>query len=161
MPAGRRLNKAPINIVSNPAVSDPTVRNGLSCIGCHTEGMKKFEDQVRTVVEKNPNPPFSKARALNLYVDKATMDAVVDEDTDRYRQTLEATGDVFGGIEPVQRFHEAFQGPVRCGARCRCCRFRDRDLLGKDTPEYKSTKSGTPRAGDWDHETGYMDIKIW
>ena len=110
--SGRRLNKAPINIVSNPAVSDPTVRNGLSCIGCHTEGMKKFEDQVRTVVEKNPNPPFSKARALNLYVDKATMDAVVDEDTDRYRQILEATGDVFGGIEPVQRFHEAFQGPV-------------------------------------------------
>ena len=109
---GRRLDKAPIDIVSNPAASDPTVRNGLSCIGCHTEGMKKFEDQVRIVVEKNPNPPFSKARALNLYVDKATMDAVVDEDTDRYRQALEATGGVFGGIEPVQRFHEAFQGPV-------------------------------------------------
>ena len=109
---GRRLDSAPIDIVSNPAASDPTVRNGLSCIGCHTEGMKKFEDQVRTVVEKNPNPPFNKARALNLYVDKATMDAFVDEDTDRYRQALETTGDVFGGIEPVQRFHEAFQRPL-------------------------------------------------
>ena len=30
--------QAPISIVSNPAASDPTVRNGLSCIGCHTEG---------------------------------------------------------------------------------------------------------------------------
>ena len=109
---GNRLNAAPIDIVRNPAASDPTVRNGLSCIGCHTEGMKRFEDQVRGVVEQNANPPFDKARALRLYAEKATMDAFIDEDTDRYRQALEASGDVFGGIEPVQRFHEAFQGPL-------------------------------------------------
>ena len=109
---GRRLDEAPINIVSNPAASDPTVRNGLSCIGCHTEGMKDFEDQVRGVVQKNPNPPFNKDRALQLYTDKATMAGLVAEDTDRYKQALKATGDVFGGIEPVQRFHEAFQRPV-------------------------------------------------
>ena len=109
---GRRLDAAPINIVSNPAASDPTVRNGLSCIGCHTEGMKTFKDQVRAVVRQNANLPFNKARALSLYVDKATMDAFVDEDTNRYRQALEATGGVFGGIEPVQRFHEAFQRPL-------------------------------------------------
>ena len=109
---GRRLDEAPIQIVSNPAASDPTVRNGLSCIGCHTEGMKTFEDQVRDVVEKNPNPPFNKDRALRLYVEQETMDGLVDEDTDRYRQALEAAGGVFGGIEPIQRFHEAFQGPV-------------------------------------------------
>ena len=109
---GRQLDEAPIRIVRNPAASDPTVRNGLSCIGCHTEGMKKFEDQVRAVVEQNPNPPFDRDRALRLYTDRATMQARIDEDTDRYRQALEEAGDVFGGIEPVQRFHEAFQGPV-------------------------------------------------
>ena len=109
---GRRLDEAPINIVSNPAASDPTVRNGLSCIGCHTEGMKDFEDQVRNVVQKNPNPPFNKDRALQLYTDKATMAGLVAEDTDRYKHALKATGDVFGGIEPVHRFHEAFQRPV-------------------------------------------------
>ena len=109
---GRRLNEAPIQIVSNPAASDPTVRNGLSCIGCHTEGMKTFEDEVRGVVEKNPDPPFNKDRALRLYVERETMDGLVDEDTDLYRQALEAAGGVFGGIEPIQRFHEAFQGPV-------------------------------------------------
>ena len=109
---GRRLDAAPIDIVSNPAASDPTVRNGLSCIGCHTEGMKEFEDQVRGVVQKNPNPPFNKNRALQLYTDKATMAGLVAEDTDRYKQALEATGDVFGGIEPIQRFYEAFQRPI-------------------------------------------------
>ena len=109
---GNRLDAAPIRIVSNPAASDPTVRNGLSCIGCHTEGMKTFEDQVRGVVEQNANPPFDKARALRLYAEKVTMDVFIDEDTDRYRQALEAAGDVFGGIEPIQRLYEAFQGPV-------------------------------------------------
>ena len=109
---GNRLDAAPISIVSNPAASDPTVRNGLSCIGCHTEGMKDFGDQVRTVVEQNPNPPFNKDRALRLYTDQATMDALVKEDTQRYREALEAADGVFGGIEPIQRFHEAFQGPV-------------------------------------------------
>ena len=109
---GNRLNEAPTEIVQNPATSDSTVRNGLSCIGCHTEGMKTFEDQVRGVAEQSEDPPFNKDKVLRLYVEKTVMDALIEEDTDRYRVALEATGDVFGGIEPVQRFHEAFQAPL-------------------------------------------------
>ncbi|MDE0483269.1 MAG: leucine-rich repeat domain-containing protein [Candidatus Poribacteria bacterium] len=109
---GNRLDVAPTDIVSNPAVSDPAVRNGLSCIGCHTEGMKTFEDEVRAVVEQADNPPFNKDRALNLYVERAVMADLVAEDTQRYRTALEAAGGVFGGIEPIQRFHEAFQGQL-------------------------------------------------
>ena len=110
--SGFRLDEAPINIVSNPAASDPTVRNGLSCFGCHTEGMKTFEDQVRSVIESNANPSYNKAHALRLYVEKSTMDARVEVDMNRYRAALEATGGLFGGVEPISRFHEAFQGPV-------------------------------------------------
>ncbi len=109
---GTRLDEAPTNIVSNPAVSDPTVRNGLSCIGCHTEGMKTFEDEVRAVVEQVDNPPFNKEQVLAIYVKKMEMDALITQDTQRYREALEATGGVFGGIEPIQRFHEVFQGPL-------------------------------------------------
>ena len=109
---GIRLDAAPISIVRNPAASDPTVRNGLSCIGCHTEGMKTFEDEVRAAVEKATNPPYDKVKALDLYVEKTVMDDLVAEDTERFRTALEKTGGVFGGIEPVQRFHEAFQGPL-------------------------------------------------
>ena len=110
--SGFRLDEAPINIVSNPAASDPTVRNGLSCIGCHTEGMKTLEDQVRSVIESNTNPPYNKAQALRLYVEKSDMDARVGKDMEKYRVALEATGGVVGGVEPISRFHEAFQGPV-------------------------------------------------
>ncbi len=128
---GNRLDAAPIKIVRNPAASDPTVRNGLSCIGCHTEGMKVFEDEVRDVVEQNANPPFNKERALRLYAEKAEMDEFLEEDTARYRQALEKTGDVFGGIEPVQRFHEAFQRPVAAAHAAAAVGLETADLLQK------------------------------
>ena len=110
--SGFRLDDAPINIVSNPAASDPTVRNGLSCFGCHTEGMKTFEDEVRAVIESNTAPAYDKAQALRLYVEQSKMDALLQEDTDRYKEALEATGGAFDGIEPISRFHEVFQGTV-------------------------------------------------
>ena len=110
--SGLRLNEAPINIVSNPAASDPTVRNGISCLGCHTEGMKTFEDQVRPVIESNTNPPYDRAQALRLYVEKSVMDVFLQEDMERYREALEDTGGEFDGIEPISRFHEVFQGDV-------------------------------------------------
>ena len=109
---GSRLDEAPINIVSNPAASDPTVRNGISCFGCHTEGMKTFEDQVRSVIESKTNPTYDKAQALRLYVEQSEMDALLQQDMEGYKEALEATGGMFDDIEPISRFHEAFQGPV-------------------------------------------------
>ena len=108
---GNRIDEAPIKIVRNLAASDPVVRNGLSCIGCHTKGMQTFTDEVRAVVSRQPDTP-AKAQALRLYVEQSEMDALVAEDIQRYKTALEATGDVFGGIEPVHRFYEAFQGPL-------------------------------------------------
>ena len=110
--SGFRLDEAPINIVSNPAASDPTVRNGLSCMGCHTEGMKTFEDEVRPVIESNTNPAYDKAQALRLYVEQSKMDTLLGEDMERYRVALTKTGGAVDDIEPISRFHEVFQGPV-------------------------------------------------
>ena len=90
--SGLRLDEAPINIVSNPAASDPTVRNGLSCMGCHTEGMKTFEDEVRPVIESNANPTYNKAQALRLYVEQSEMDALLGEDMERYKEALDKDG---------------------------------------------------------------------
>ena len=111
--SGNRINEAPTTIVSNPAASNPAVRNGLSCIGCHTEGMKKFKDEVRAeIMLRLPEGPV-KDQGLRLYVEQSKMDVLVADDTDRYRKALEKTGGVFGGtVEPVHRFYEEFQRPV-------------------------------------------------
>ena len=65
------------------------------------------------MIESNPNPPYNKAQALRLYVEQSVMDDRVSEDMETYRAALAATGErTFGGVEPVSRFHEAYQGPV-------------------------------------------------
>ena len=111
--SGNRIDVAPTDIVSNPQASDPAVRNGISCIGCHTKGMKTFEDEVRSEILQTKNPAYDKDHALQLYVPKAEMDRYVAQDTAQYKKALEATGDVFGGlVEPVHRFYEIFQGPL-------------------------------------------------
>ncbi len=109
---GERLDEAPINIVSDAGARDPVVRNGLSCMGCHTEGMKKFDDQVRSVIVQNPNPPYDKAQALRLYAEKSEMDTLIRKDTERYRRALKESGGVFGGSEPIQQLVKQFEGPL-------------------------------------------------
>ncbi len=110
---GNRIEKAPTDIVSNPAASDPAVRNGLSCIGCHTQGMKTFEDVMRTTIELTENPNYDKTQALRLYVGQNKMDKLLEQDTEKYRQALvEATGQGFEEIEPVHRAHEIFEQPL-------------------------------------------------
>ncbi len=114
--AGNRIDVAPTDIVSNPAASDPAVRNGLSCVGCHTEGMKAVEDEVRSAIERAENPAFDKEQALRLYVPHAEMERYVEQDTERYKIALEATGDTFGGlVEPVHRFHEVYRNALDAG----------------------------------------------
>ena len=111
--SGNRIDEAPPEIVPNPIARDKIVRNGISCIGCHTEGMKTFKDEVRAVIAETANPAYDRDQALRLYVEEAVMDRYVEQDTERYRTALEATGDTFGGIvEPVHRFYEAFQGAL-------------------------------------------------
>ena len=129
--SGFRLDAAPINIVSNPAANDPTVRNGVSCFGCHTEGMKTFEDQVRSVIESNTSPTYDKAQALRLYAEKSEMDALVSEDMERYKDALEKTGGMFGDIEPISRFHEAFQGDVDAAYAAAVVGLETEDFLEK------------------------------
>ena len=109
--SGTRLDTAPVDIVST-GERDPVVRNGISCMGCHTEGIKTFEDQVRPAIVQIPNPIYDKAQALRLYAEKSTMDTLIREDIARYRRALEAAGGVFGGSEPIQQLVKQFEGSL-------------------------------------------------
>ncbi len=129
--SGTRIDVAPTDIVSNPAAKDPAVRNGLSCIGCHTEGMKTFTDQVRSVIQQTANPHYDKDYALLLYVTQDKMDTLIAEDTARYKTALEKTGGVFGGIEPVHRFHEAFQDALEAPDAAAAVGLQTEDFLSQ------------------------------
>ena len=61
------------------------------------------------------------------------MDALVKEDMDRYQVALQATGGTFGDIEPISRFHEAYQDEVDLTYARRGRRVRTPSILREDS----------------------------
>jgi mono/diheme cytochrome c family protein len=100
---GKRLDKAPVAIVSDPRRPDRAVENGVSCMSCHARGLIPKADQVRAHVERNPGA-FSREEAgavAALYPrDKKTAELFA-QDNERFRQAVEKTGNRLTATEPV------------------------------------------------------------
>ncbi len=101
--AGRRVDKAPGDIVSDPRRPDRLVENGLSCLSCHVRGLLPKDDQVRAHVLKNPAVFTADERAaiLALYPQSARMRRLMKEDMERFARALEQAGVPAGGPEPI------------------------------------------------------------
>lgn len=88
---GNRIEVAPTNIVTDKFAEDKAVRNGLSCIRCHENGIKGFVDNVRTAIEASPGSPgFDRRQALRLYAPNDEMQKLIAEDTERFKKAMEA-----------------------------------------------------------------------
>ncbi len=100
---GRRLDKGPIEIVSDPKRPDQRVEAGLSCMSCHARGYLPKFDQVRAHVEKNQNvfAPAAVAAVRALYPGKEQLQRLFDEDNERFLRALKALGVNEADAEPV------------------------------------------------------------
>lgn len=101
---GERIDTGPIDIVNNKEnTNDPVVRNGLTCMSCHAQGMKRFTDSLRAVLVAAPTTQidYDANHALALYRDKATMDAALDEDARRFAEAVRLTGAELATREPI------------------------------------------------------------
>ena len=88
--AGERLDAGPTEIVTDKFAEDKLVRNALSCMRCHDQGIKAFKDSVRPVVEAMPgNMGFSRSEALKLYPKQEELTAHFKADTGRFMSALE------------------------------------------------------------------------
>jgi mono/diheme cytochrome c family protein len=101
--AGRRIDRAPGDIVSDPNRPDRIVETGLSCIGCHARGILPKDDQVRAAVLKNRRAFDADVResVLALYVPAARMRKCVGEDNERFTAALKRLGISPEAAEPV------------------------------------------------------------
>jgi mono/diheme cytochrome c family protein len=100
---GRRVDRAPSAIVSDPRRPDRIVENGLSCMSCHGRGLIPKGDQVRAHVEKNP-AAFNRADVETvkaLYAGEAKVKRLVEEDNQRYLKALAATGAHTAEDDPI------------------------------------------------------------
>jgi hypothetical protein len=115
---GRRIDKAPGEIVADPRRPDQRVEAGLSCMSCHARGFLFKADQLRPHVEKNAQV-FGKrvvAAVRAAHPHKPKFQAQIEEDNLRYLKALEKFGVRDPDQEPVnlvtQRFEMTLDGPA-------------------------------------------------
>lgn len=132
----RRLDgPAPISIVRDLRESSgtPEVVNGLSCINCHSQGMKEFKDAIRL------HPAvFGDARRKveRLYPPQAEMDKLVAADRQRFLSAAEeATGRFLKFGPDAKKDIADFEEPVSA-----LVRFYLQDL----TPDTVTAELGLP-----------------
>ena len=89
---GKRIDKGPTDIVSDPKQLDKTVTNGVSCMSCHYTGVIPKTDEVGAVVRAN-SKAFSNAEdILALYREPKELNAVLDEDAKRFAAAMDKIG---------------------------------------------------------------------
>ncbi|MEO8700749.1 MAG: c-type cytochrome domain-containing protein [Kofleriaceae bacterium] len=87
---GRRIDKAPTTIVSDPRRPDRAVETGVSCIGCHASGIVAKPDQIRAIA--NTFARDDRDRILRLHPGADAMTALYDRDRARFTQALASIG---------------------------------------------------------------------
>lgn len=98
---GEPLSKGPTNIVHDLGHKDLTVTNGISCMGCHDQGMRKAKDDVRASVLSGR--AFSKdvREAVEaLYPPAERMDQIIAADGKRFTDTM-----VRAGLDPTLKLN--------------------------------------------------------
>jgi len=90
---GERLDKGPVSIVRDPSRKDFSVTNGISCMGCHDQGMRKAKDDVRELVLKGRTFPRDVRDAVEgLYPTHEKMDALIEDDGKRFADAMKRAG---------------------------------------------------------------------
>ena len=74
--AAERLDQAPTNIVFNKGGSRAEIRNGLSCMSCHANGMRPLSDDVRATLAGLPED--ERRYATELYPESSVLKKLVE-----------------------------------------------------------------------------------
>lgn len=112
---GKAIDIAPSNVVRDNQ-HDEDITNGLSCIGCHSQGMQQARDEVRDFVEKQFNKfePETRFEVQNLFPAQDNFAGLLLLDGDWFAAAQARTGtpDYIAGEEPVYATFRAFDKDV-------------------------------------------------
>ncbi|KUF09330.1 DUF4384 domain-containing protein [Pseudoponticoccus marisrubri] len=106
---GERLDVGPTQIVRDTDYPDGTgeVVNGISCISCHSKGIRFNDDTVREVALNNLALPAHARQTIDaIYPGQDAVNEVFQEDMDAFLETLTLSGidpdTKAAGLEPVR-----------------------------------------------------------
>ncbi len=114
--AGRRIDKAPTRIVSDPARPDRAVETGVSCMSCHAHGIIQRADEIRAAVAAGASDAGSlaagdRARVLRLHPPADDFAALQAEDIARFDAALAELG-VDQAAEPIALLVARYEAPL-------------------------------------------------
>jgi tetratricopeptide (TPR) repeat protein/mono/diheme cytochrome c family protein len=112
--AGKRIDKGPTAIVSDPRRPDRAVENGLSCMSCHAKGLIEKGDQVRDHVRKNAGA-FAREdvdTVLALYPPRDAFNELLRADARRFQEAVGRTGAPLTATEPVAALALRFEAEL-------------------------------------------------
>lgn len=99
---GGRLEKAPTQIVTDPARPDHAVENGVSCFRCHNQGVVLKQDSIRAFVERNRVLFKEDLNLLDaLYKDRSLFQEGQRKDLNRFLTAITGLGIDIRDPEPV------------------------------------------------------------
>lgn len=113
---GKRLDEAPVGIVTDPKQPDKTVRVGVSCMHCHRQGLLRARDAIRSHVKANLAAYPRAADILSLYREQAESDRLVDAGRRQLEEALAKLGQRQAGRDPIHETARQFESDVDFGA---------------------------------------------
>lgn len=114
---GNRLDKGPTTIVRDPSRKDSAVTNGVSCMGCHDQGMRKARDEIRDIVlGARTLPREIRDKVEALHPPHSRMDAQIDADGRRFGEAMLRAGLEpalkLNGVEPINALAKRYEDDV-------------------------------------------------
>lgn len=98
---GEELATGPTQIVRDPSRRDLAVTNGISCFGCHDQGIRKAKDDVRgQVLSDREFPKAVRDTVEQLYPTPEKLDARLEDDARRFRSAMGRAG-----LDPSLKVH--------------------------------------------------------
>ncbi|MDQ8732581.1 DUF4384 domain-containing protein [Bradyrhizobium sp. LHD-71] len=118
---GGRLDKAPTAMVRDPSRKDFAVTNGVSCMGCHDQGLRRARDEVRDVVLGSKTLPRDiRDKVEALHPPQMRMDALIAADMKRFTEAMLAAGLdpalKLNGVEPINALAKRYEHDIDLAA---------------------------------------------
>jgi hypothetical protein len=115
---GEPLDKGPTTIVRDLTRKDLAVTNGVSCMGCHDQGMRKAKDDIReNVLAAGKSFPKDVREAVEaLYPAREKMDRLIEEDAKRFADAMARAGLdptlKLNGVEMINALSKRYEDDV-------------------------------------------------
>ncbi len=112
---GERIDEADPDVVNNQEEGGDKIKNGRSCMGCHYQGMRPVDDEVRSFVEMQVGAFDAETiqQVQHLYPLIDDFAELVAQDGDVFMSQLLKTGApvLVAGKEVISAAYHAFQDP--------------------------------------------------